>query len=126
MKLIVVIDDSAFHRRVAGWELSTRSGVFIPQEARDVDAINGDDVGLLIVDRHMVAAWRQAAERLVSRLRPECEVVEWTGGTRFDDRERWRNAAAEVCKLDSAGTLVKVVNRWIKTGTVRETQQVTE
>ena len=123
MKLIVLIDDSAFHRRVAGYELSTRSGIVIPEQVQTVDDIDGADVGLLILDRHMIRSWRQATERLVSRIGPECEIVEWTAGTKFDDRERWHNSIMAISKIGPMGMLAKVVNRWIATGTVRDEKE---
>tara|TARA_R110000868_G_C10608912_1_gene741210 strand:- start:160 stop:534 length:375 start_codon:yes stop_codon:yes gene_type:complete len=120
MKLIVVIDDSGFHRRLARHELAHSSGIVIPETVAEVGWLDPQNIGLLILDRHMGASWKQAAERLLARITPDCEVVEWTAGTQFDDLERWPSAICAVSKIDSSGELEKLVNRWIRTGTVRQ------
>ena len=124
MKLIVVIDDSGFHRRYARLELAHTSGIVIPETVAEVGWIDPQNIGLLILDRHMTTTWRQAAERLLAKRDPECEVVEWTAGTRFDDRERYREAICSVSKIDQSGELKRIVNRWIMTGTVCEASAV--
>jgi len=124
MKLIVLIDDSAVHRRVAGYELSTRSGIYIPQTARDIAGIDGNDVGLLILDRHLASDWQKHADDLVKRLRPETEIIEWTAATRFDTHDKQQRVIDTLQKTGGARELAAAVNRWIKTGTARQPAMV--
>lgn len=69
-KLIVIIEDSPVMRRVARETVGgTRSGVFIPDTIEQIDAIDAEDVALLIQDVVMPDEWIAALKRLKGRLR---------------------------------------------------------
>lgn len=120
MKLIVIIDDSAVHRRLAAHELSTRSGIFIPGTSAQVEALDPRDVGFLVLDRHLARDWRLATDALLARIGSDVEVVEWTAATRFDTRDKLARAIQTLAKTGPASELSAAVNRWIEYGTTLE------
>ena len=119
MNLIVVIDDSPIQRLVANHAVPRRSGMVIPDTPDMIDAIDADDVGLLIVDRIMPAPWESATRRLIARVKATghaVDIVDWTTNQEPNDLAARRpEATRHIQKTGSFREVVTFAYEWLTT-----------